>query len=122
MTRNCDTLEVFHEADRLIAQVYECALLLPDYEKYGLQSQLRRAAVSVGANLVEGCSRRTDADTAHFVFMATGSAAEVQYLLRLAHRLHEAARVPAVLELADQYRDLVKGLQGYGQYLERQRG
>jgi four helix bundle protein len=50
---------------------------------FGLTSQLRRAAISVGANLAEGCGRRTTAEFARFIRIAMGSASELDYHLLL---------------------------------------
>ncbi len=54
---------------------------------YGITSQIRRASVSVAANIVEGASRQTAKDYLHFLYMSWGSLAELQYLISLAERL-----------------------------------
>jgi len=61
--------------------------LFPKDELFGLVSQIRRAAVSVAANIVEGCSRDNDGDFRRFLQMAQGSAAELDYETLLAHDL-----------------------------------
>lgn len=62
----------------------------PDSEKFGLTSQLRRAAVSIPANIAEGYGKRSSADKARFYNIAQGSLNECRYYLRLAKDLSYA--------------------------------
>ncbi len=88
MPRDPGKLGVFHRAHQLVLDVYELTDRLPSRERYGLSAQLRRAAVSIPTNIVEGCIRRTAREYRQFVDVALGFAAEVRYLLRLAVDLH----------------------------------
>jgi four helix bundle protein len=80
-------LRVWAKAHELTLAVYQKTRAFPKEEMYGLTSQLRRAAASVGANIAEGCGRRSDAEMRRFVQIARGSANEVEYHLLLAKDL-----------------------------------
>ena len=80
-------LRIYTEAKRLTVATYRCVRSFPDHERFGLISQLTRAAVSVGANVVEGQRRATTKDYRNFVCNAEGSLAELQYLLEIAKEL-----------------------------------
>lgn len=82
--RNPNELQVFELADVLAHVVYDATLAFPNDERFGLTQQLRRAAVSVPSNIVEGCSRESQADFRRFIEIATGSAMEVRYQLAFA--------------------------------------
>ncbi len=83
--RNYRDLEVWSKAHNLTLQLYRTSRSFPKEEFYGLTSQMRRSAISVGANLAEGCGRQTTAELARFVRIAMGSASELDYHLLLAH-------------------------------------
>ncbi len=68
-------------------EVYEETKGFPKSELYGLTSQLRRAAVSIPTNIVEGCGRESKAELKRYLVIASGSAAEVEYLLFFASEI-----------------------------------
>lgn len=87
MSRDFRKLRVFVEADALVIRIYQITQDFPASERYGLQAQIRRAAVSVAANIVEGSARRSTGEFVNFLSIAAGSAAETRYLCDIAARL-----------------------------------
>ena len=87
LLRSYRDLEVWQKAMSWIEQVYSCSLSFPADERFGLTSQLRRAAVSVAANIAEGAERSGTGEFLQFLGIASGSLAEAETLILLAHRL-----------------------------------
>lgn len=85
--RDYTKIEAWRLADDLTVAVYERTRGFPREELYGMTSQLRRAASSVPANIVEGSARDSKKDYLHFLYIARGSLAETQYFIHLAQRL-----------------------------------
>jgi four helix bundle protein len=108
---------VFALADELVIDVYREAREVPVEERYGLQAQIRRAAVSVPTNIVEGGARRTARDYVRVVVVALGSASELRYLLGLARRLG-FLEVATASALEARYGELVRSLEALVQSLE----
>ena len=75
------------KAHEFTLAVYNATREFPREELYGLTSQMRRSAASIGANIAEGCGRRSDGEFARFLQIARGSASEVEYHLLLARDL-----------------------------------
>ncbi len=80
-------LKVWEKAHQLTLLVYQLTAAFPQDERYGLTSQIRRASMSIATNIAEGCGRGSDADFAHFLQIAMGSACETEYQLLLAQDL-----------------------------------
>ena len=87
MSRDHRKLQAFNLADELAVLMYQGTADFPAEERYGLRSQLRRAAVSIPTNLVEGSARESERDYLRFIDIAFGSTREVNYLISLARRL-----------------------------------
>ena len=85
--RNFKDLVVWEKAHALTLELYQTTRAFPKEELYGITSQIRRAAASIGANLAEGCGRRTDGEFGRFLLIAMGSASELTYHLLLARDL-----------------------------------
>lgn len=73
-------LRIWKETHELALVAYRVTTPFPQEERYGLVSQIRRAAVSVPTNIAEGCGRRTTGDLVHFLYIARGSLQEVGYI------------------------------------------
>ena len=80
-------LKVWTKAHQLTLRLYQASRDFPHQEMYGLTSQMRRAAVSIAANIAEGCRRRSDGELTRFLQIARGSASELKYHLLLAQDL-----------------------------------
>jgi four helix bundle protein len=80
-------LRVWSKAHELTMLVYKLTRAFPRDEAYGLASQVRRSAASVGANIAEGCGRHSDGEMTRFLQIARGSASETEYHLLLAKDL-----------------------------------
>lgn len=85
--RDFRELTVWQKAHQLALAAYRTTRRFPQAEVYGLTSQIRRAGVSIAANIVEGTGRGTDAEMIRYLNMAQGSAAELDYLFLLAQDL-----------------------------------
>ena len=80
-------LRVWTKAHKITLQIYEITQRFPREELFGLTSQIRRSAASIGANIAEGCGRRSDGEMSRFLHIARGSAVELEYHLLLARDL-----------------------------------
>jgi four helix bundle protein len=92
MSRNHEQLRVFREAHELAIAVYQQSQGFPKDEWFGLRSQVRRAAVSIPCNIVEGNARETSRDYLRFLHIALGSSCEFDHLMSLVRELNMTSR------------------------------
>jgi four helix bundle protein len=104
-------LDVWKMADDLAFQVYMATKGFPKEEIYGITSQIRRAALSVPTNIVEGYSRKGDKELSRFISISLGSLAETKYLIYFSNRLGYFAN--------GEYSELIKGYHTLGKSLWR---
>jgi len=110
--RDHTKLRAFELADQLALMVYTATRAFPADERFGMTSQMRRAAVSVASNIVEGSARTSQTEYARFVEMAYASARELEYQVSLATRLGylAAAEASALMDLAVETSKVLNGL------------
>ena len=104
-----EDLEVWKAAIDLVDEVYAITKMMPDSERYGLVSQIQRAAVSIPANIAEGCGRQTTKDLLRFLSISQGSLAEVATYLIIIER-REWVDVEALRKLYRHQRYVAKML------------
>ena len=85
--RDHTKLRAFQLADELTLSIYRITRQFPKEELFGLTSQMRRAAVSVPSNIVEGCARESQSEYLRFLEIAFGSLRELHYQFGLSERL-----------------------------------
>ena len=107
-------LKVWERSHALALAVYRQSASFPEQERFGLTAQLRRAAVSVPANIAEGSKRQGAQDFARFLNIAEGSLAETGYLLLLARDLGylDAAAAKNLLAEVDEIAAMLHALRG----------
>jgi four helix bundle protein len=105
-----EQLEVWQTAHKVVLMVYRLTAAFPNDERFGLTSQMRRAAVSVPANIAEGFKRRGARDKIHFYNISQGSLEEVRYYVRLAGDLKYTSENTELNEQIDQTGRMLHGL------------
>ena len=109
MKRSHRELRVWQEAVELVSTIYRLTADFPHNERYGLTSQLRRAAVSVPANIAEGAARGTK-EYVYFLNICSGSLSELDTLLELAVRLSYVENANEIQEQVDNVAGMIMGL------------
>lgn len=108
-TRDYRKLEVWSAAHANALAVYEMTANFPADQRFSLVQQMQRAAVSVPANIAEGCGRGGEVELKRFLQIAAGSNAELEYFVHLSHDLGYVTR--------DQALDLYRKIQSVGKML-----
>src|ERR1035437_2935509 len=85
--RTYQDLSVWRKSIDLVEDIYKLSKDFPPEEKFGLTSQIRRAAISLSSNIAEGCGRETDKDFIHFLDMSMGSLNELETQYIIAQRI-----------------------------------
>jgi four helix bundle protein len=110
--RNFREVKAWQKAHALVLKIYESTAGFPSEERFGLTSQMRRAAVSIPTNIAEGCGRNGDAELRRFLLIAMGSASELEYLLLLACDLR-LMKAPAFTTLHESTEEVKRMLSGF---------
>lgn len=111
--QHVEELRVWQLAMDLVVSIYQLTAGFPQTEKYGLTSQIRRAAVSVPANIAEGQGRDSTKEFLHHLSIARGSLMEARTELLIAGRLQYTSeeRLQAVLASLGEVSRMLRGLQ-----------
>jgi four helix bundle protein len=103
-------LKVWQQAMELVTAIYTLTATFPAVEKFGLTSQMQRAAVSVPANIAEGFARSGSKELLHFLSIAAGSLSELDTLIELAARLGYLNNAEELNGKVDEVSGLLMGL------------
>ena len=106
-------LEVWKKSIELVKEVYVITKSYPNDEKFGIVSQMRRAAVSIPSNIAEGATRYSDKDSSRFIDMAIGSIAELETQLIISKELGFVGEIDTLMERIKQINALALGLKNF---------
>lgn len=113
MIRNFKTLEIWKRSRTFVKTIYLNTAQFPDKEKFGLITQLNRAAISIPSNIAEGCGRKTEKELSRFLDIAIGSNCEVETQIYLAYdiRYLSKEKMEALVDEVTQIRRMIIGYQ-----------
>ena len=103
-------LRIWQDSIELVVDIYKLTNMLPKEEIYALTNQIRRAVVSIPSNISEGANRNTDKEFVQFLYIALGSASEVETQLIIAKRLGYLNDVQKELEDITKLRKMINAL------------
>ena len=113
-----EKLDVWKKSIDFVVALYKATEQFPKEEKFGLTSQLRRAAVSISANIAEGAARKTAKEFSYFLSNSQGSTSEVETELLIAHRLRYLSD-ETYKELTTSLEEIGRMLTGLSQYVQK---
>jgi four helix bundle protein len=108
--RSFEDLTVWQKSHELVLKIYETTARFPRGELFGLVAQMRRAAISVPANIAEGFKKRGNKDKCNFYNIAQGSLEELRYYLVLARDLKYCEDIAGVWNLSDEVARMLTAL------------
>ena len=106
-------LDVWIKSMDLVEKIYKFTLDIPDSEKFGLISQMRRSVVSIPSNIAEGAARKGDKELIQFIHIALGSLAELETQYLISVRLNFAAINQELEDLIITVKKLLLGFRNY---------
>ena len=117
MKHNFRELTVWKKSMNLVFEIYKLTKELPDIEKFGLVSQINRAAVSIPSNIAEGTSRITDKEITRFLNFSMGSAYELETQMMLVAKLYPNLKTQTI-SLIDNLNEVQKMIGGFKRSLK----
>ena len=118
MSQTYENLDIWKKGVNLASDIYKITKNFPKDELFGMISQLRRAVISISANIAEGSGRRTKKDFCRFIDIAIGSLNEVESLLFVSKKLNYISE-KEFIELINKIKELGKLLGGFRNYLNK---
>ena len=106
-------LDVWKKGMELVERVYSMSRAFPDSERFGLTSQIRRAAVSIPSNIAEGAARKSDKELLQFLSIAIGSLAELETQYLIAIRLGFLEKDKSLTNLINDEKQLLLGFRNF---------
>ena len=103
-------LNVWQNSIEFVTKIYDISKNFPKEEAFGLQSQIRRAAISIPSNISEGASRNSKKEFIQFLYIALGSASEIETQLIIANRIGYIMNVDSLLKEVDCIKKMLVGL------------
>ena len=106
-------LDVWKKGMDVVEKIYSISESFPKAERFGLTSQIRRAAVSIPSNIAEGTARKSDKELLQFISIALGSLAEIDTQYLIAIRLGYVKRDKTLVSLLNDEKRLLLGFRNY---------